>query len=174
MLLSQPHLCHWLPIAVPLNKWIAYPNPPFGYLPAALGPLGLFPLFFVFYDALSGFVCPPSHIMLPSRSKRKFPQLASNDIKYCSVFYEGMHDDSRTNLAIAQTAAREGADIANYCQVIKLLHEGDKVVGALVRDRVGGKEFEVFSKSVLFCGGPFTDELRQMEDGEFVDCRRFL
>jgi glycerol-3-phosphate dehydrogenase len=112
--------------------------------------------------------------MTPSRARRKFPQLANNIIKYCSVFYEGIHDDARTNLAIAMTAAREGAIIANYCEAIRFLHARDdpssnfsqpnRVVGAVVRDRVTDTDFVVRAKSVLFCGGPFTDELRQLED----------
>ena len=36
-----------MPIAVPLKSWLLWP-PPFGYYPAALGPLGLFPVFFKF------------------------------------------------------------------------------------------------------------------------------
>ena len=36
-----------VPIAVPLKSWLLWP-PPFGYYPAALGPLGLFPVFFKF------------------------------------------------------------------------------------------------------------------------------
>ena len=42
------------------------------------------------YDSLSGFSCPPSHIMTSARAKRKFPQLslADGSIKYCCVFYE--------------------------------------------------------------------------------------
>lgn len=47
MLENQPHLTHWVPIAVPLKNWLIWP-PPFNYPPAALGPLGLFPLFFKF------------------------------------------------------------------------------------------------------------------------------
>ncbi len=47
MLQNQPHLAHWVPIAVPLTKWLLWP-PPFGFTPAAVGPLGLFPLFFKF------------------------------------------------------------------------------------------------------------------------------
>ena len=47
LLQTQPHLTWWVPIAVPLKKWFIWP-PPFGYYPAAVGPLGLFPLFFKF------------------------------------------------------------------------------------------------------------------------------
>ena len=47
MLNKQVHLTNWLPIAVPLTNWVLWP-PPFGFYPACLGPLGLFPLFFKF------------------------------------------------------------------------------------------------------------------------------
>ena len=47
LLEKQPHLTKWMPIAVPLDRWVLWP-PPFGFIPAALGPLGLFPLFFKF------------------------------------------------------------------------------------------------------------------------------
>lgn len=130
------------------------------------------------YDGLSGFSCPPSHIMTPSRARRKFPQLANQDIKYCPIFYEGQHDDARTNLAIAQTASKEGATIVNYCEVTNLNRgiEADgkkmttgKVTGATVKDTLTGKSFEVKAKTILFCGGPFTDELRKLEDPESPD-----
>lgn len=45
LLLTQNHLAYWLPIAVPLSSWIQWP-PPFGFPPAAIGPLGLYSLFF--------------------------------------------------------------------------------------------------------------------------------
>ena len=122
--------------------------------------------------------------MTPSRARRKFPQLANSDIKYCPIFYEGQHDDARTNLAIAQTAAKEGASIANYCEVTQLLRESDlnfkkatdgksatggKVVGAIIKDTLTGKTFKVKAKTILFCGGPFTDELRKLEDPKSPD-----
>jgi glycerol-3-phosphate dehydrogenase len=108
--------------------------------------------------------------MSPERAKRKFPQLANNDIKYCSVFYEGMHDDARTNLAIAQTAALDGADMANYCEAVGFLYntnatnEADqqKIVGVIVRDTISGETMEIRAKSVLLCGGPFTDNIRKL------------
>ncbi len=60
--------------------------------------------------------------MTPSRARRKFPQLATSSIIYCPVFYEGVHDDAHTNLAIALTAAREGAHMLNYAAVMELLN----------------------------------------------------
>lgn len=162
---TQPHLTNWLPIAVPLTKWVQWP-PPFGFPPAALGAFGLFPLFFKFYDSLTGFTCPPSHIMTPSRAKRKFPQLANNKIKYSPIFYEGQHDDARTNLAIAQTAVEEGAIVINYCQLQNLIYADNsgKVVGGVVRDLKTNTNIEIRSNSILFAGGPFTDSLRKIED----------
>ena len=103
--------------------------------------------------------------MTHARASRKYPQLADH-IKYCSIFYEGQHDDSRTNLAIALTAAQRGAAISNYCTVVDLLREKEskKVTGAIVRDELTGEIFSINSKTILFCGGPFTDDLRDMEE----------
>jgi glycerol-3-phosphate dehydrogenase len=164
LVLSQPHLVKWIPIAVPLTSWLLWP-PPFKYPLAAIGPLGLFPAFFKFYDALSGFSCPPSHIMTPSRTSRKFPQMVMDKLKYCSVFYEGQFNDARTNLAIAQTAAREGATMGNYCRVVSLTHSPEgKVNGAIIKDEISGDTFPIKAKGVLLCAGPFTDAVRKMED----------
>lgn len=176
LLTMQPHLTKWLPIAVPMDRWLLWP-PPFGYPPAALGPLGLFFLFFKFYDALCGFQVPPSHVMSRSRTRRKFPQL-SDRVNYCVVFYEGQHNDSRTALALALTAVDHGASAANHLEVTGLLYDGDhlqtspgRVVGVRCIDKVAGGDalqgegasFDVRGKTVVLCGGPFTDEIRRLE-----------
>jgi glycerol-3-phosphate dehydrogenase len=167
LLETQPHLAHWVPIAVYHSSWFSWP-PPFGYYPAVIGPMGLYTLFFKFYDFVGSFSSPPSHIMTPRRAKRKFPHLNTKQLKYASVFYEGCHDDARTNLAIAQTASVYGAAIANYVEVTSLIksngYSGSEVKGVRMRDNVSGNEFEVRGKSVLFCGGPFTDELLALEN----------
>lgn len=94
-------------------------------------------------------------------------QLAEH-IKYCSIFYEGQHDDARTNLAIALTAAQRGAAIANYCNVVELSKEpgegNKKITGAIIRDEITGEKFAVRAKTVALCGGPFTDDLRALEE----------
>merc|ERR1719353_2419270 len=167
----NPHITNWVPIAVPLDKWIIWP-PPFEYPLAALGPCtGLFVFFFKFYDALSGWTAPSSFVLSSKAASNEFPQMNAVDMKYVSVFYEGAHNDSRTNVAIALTAANHGACMVNYAKVHKINFDGNGVAcGAEVADEssTGAKPFTVKAKKVVYCGGPFTDGLRQLSEGKDV------
>mmetsp|Transcript_17911 Transcript_17911/g.44271 ORF Transcript_17911/g.44271 Transcript_17911/m.44271 type:complete len:769 (-) Transcript_17911:1995-4301(-) len=162
MLENNPHLTNWVPIAIPFTSWVSWPAP-FGHPIFSTAPM-VMPLVMKFYDGMSGFTCPPSHIMGRNRAARKFPQLDQN-AKYFSIFYEGQHNDSRTNTYIALTAAEEGATVANYVEMIDLLKDKDgKAIGIECRDNLSGKTFKVYAKAIVFAGGPFTDSLRKMED----------
>lgn len=164
MLDKQRHLTNWIPIVCPFTEWHIWP-PPFGHWLFSFFPI-LAPAVFKFYDGLSQFTCPPSFIMSSKESRTKFPQLNDKDIKYCAVFYEGQHNDARTNLAIALSAAEKGADIANYVEMTEgIFAEDGKVVGVKATDRVTGNTLEIYAKHIIFAGGPFTDALRQKEDG---------
>jgi len=51
----------------------------------------------------------------------------------------GQHDDARMCLALAVTAAKLGAAVANYTEVTELIKTSDSIVaGAKVKDRVTG------------------------------------
>jgi glycerol-3-phosphate dehydrogenase len=166
MIETQQHLCHWIPIAVPFTSWHVSPAPMghwlFGFFPV------LAPIVFKMYDALSMFSCPPSYIMTPKRAKHQFPTMACDNLKYCAVFYEAQHNDSRTNLSIAMSAAEKGAHIANYVEITNLIQDDatGTVTGAQAVDRMTGTTFQIRAKKVILAGGPFTDDLRQMEAGE--------
>jgi glycerol-3-phosphate dehydrogenase len=166
MIETQQHLCHWIPIAVPFTSWHVSPAPMghwlFGFFPV------LAPIVFKMYDALSMFSCPPSYIMTPKRAKQQFPTMACDNLKYCAVFYEAQHNDSRTNLSIAMSAAEKGAHIANYVEITNLIQDDatGTVTGAQAVDRMTGTTFQIRAKKVILAGGPFTDDLRQMEAGE--------
>lgn len=164
MVTKNRHLCEWLPIVVPFNTWYATP-PPLGYSLYSFFPV-LAPVTFLFYDSLSGFSCPSSYILGKKRAKEVFPTLDAETLKYCAVFYEAEHNDSRTNLAIALTAAQKGAAVANYVEMVDLIKEDGKVVGAVVSDKMTGKTFSIRAKKVIFAGGPFTDELRRKESDD--------
>jgi glycerol-3-phosphate dehydrogenase len=54
------------------------------------------------------------------------------------IYYDGQMNDSRMNVSIAITASMKGAAIANHVEVLELLREGEKIVGAKVRDTITG------------------------------------
>ena len=100
------------------------------------------------------------------RTSRKFPQLNLNQLKYCCVFYEGQHDDARTNIALAKTAEEMGAVMMNYCSVTQFLRgsggETSPINGAIICDQITQESFEVRAKSVLICCGAYTNEIVKM------------
>jgi len=82
LLETQPHLTNWVPIAVPIQKWFVWP-PPLGHPLFSLVGITL-PFVMKFYDSLSNFSCPGSHIISKKRASRLFPQL-TREIKYVDV-----------------------------------------------------------------------------------------
>ncbi|ELR22155.1 Glycerol phosphate dehydrogenase 2, mitochondrial, putative [Acanthamoeba castellanii str. Neff] len=118
-------------------------------------------------------------IMLPIykwwQALEKFPMLRSDSLVGAMVYYDGAHNDSRTNIALALTAATYGATVANHVEVVSLIRakvtdesgkEKEVVSGAVVRDTLSGKTWEVKAKGVINATGPFTDAVRKMDEGD--------
>lgn len=76
------------------------------------------------------------------------------------------------NLAIALTAARYGATIANHVSVRALLKSACQsskkmnVSGVAVKDEITGNEWNVSAKCVINATGPFIDFVRKMDNPE--------
>jgi glycerol-3-phosphate dehydrogenase len=93
--------------------------------------------------------------------------MAHRSLKYCAVFYEAQHNDSRTNIAISMSAAEHGAHIANYVEMINVIkNEKGKVVGVKAVDRMTNETFDIRANKVVLAGGPFTDSMRSMEQND--------
>jgi glycerol-3-phosphate dehydrogenase len=145
-----PHLSHPLPIMLPVYKWWQVPYFWFGIK---------------MYDFVSGKkLVKSSFYVSKARALEEFPMLQGNKLCGAIVYYDGQHNDARMNLAIALTAAREGARVANHVEVLHLIKEKDIIKGAHVRDVLTGKEWNIFAKVIVNATGPFTDSIRQMDD----------
>ncbi|PFH37698.1 FAD-dependent glycerol-3-phosphate dehydrogenase [Besnoitia besnoiti] len=130
------------------------------------------------YGLLSKLVCcfqtgvPPSSYFPAATSRFSFPLLPEDGLKGALLYFDGQMNDSRMNLQIALTSTLEGyvdgmkgAAVANHIQVVALLKDEEgKLTGARVRDSETGSEFDIHSKTVVNCTGPFSDEVRQMAD----------
>jgi glycerol-3-phosphate dehydrogenase len=157
LLQIAPHLAHPLPIMLPIYKWWQLP-----YYYAGIKC----------YDLVAGTQrLKASYVLSKSKALELFPMLKSDRLVGALVYYDGQHDDARMCLAIALTAARLGASIANHTEVLELTKgldsEGKQVVtGARLRDRFTCKEFTVRAKCVVNATGPYTDFVRQLDDSK--------
>jgi glycerol-3-phosphate dehydrogenase len=95
------------------------------------------------------------------------PSLARDRVAGAYVYYDAQADDARLTLAIARTAAAEGAAIANYTPVRALLKDGDRVVGARVATSSDGdgEELEVRARVVVNAAGVWADDVRALDEG---------
>ncbi|XP_028155758.1 glycerol-3-phosphate dehydrogenase, mitochondrial-like isoform X3 [Ostrinia furnacalis] len=150
MLEVAPHLTRPLPILLPVYKWWQVPYYWFGIK---------------MYDLVAGDRnVKNSYYLSKKNTLELFPMLKSDNLCGGIVYYDGQQDDARMNLAIALTAARHGATIANHVSVTKLYKTGGKLSGARVRDEMTGKEWDVKAKCIINATGPFTDSIRKMDD----------
>ncbi|XP_037074718.1 LOW QUALITY PROTEIN: glycerol-3-phosphate dehydrogenase, mitochondrial-like, partial [Pollicipes pollicipes] len=152
-----PHLSYPLPIMLPVYKWWQLP-----YFYAGIK----------MYDLVAGSKClKSSYVLSKRRALELFPMLKKDALVGAIVYYDGQHNDARMNVAIAITATRLGASVANHCRAVELLKgptgedgAAPRVVGAVCEDALTGERFAVRARCVINATGPFTDSLRQMDD----------
>lgn len=156
LLAIAPHLSAPLPIMLPVYRWWQLP-----YFWAGIK----------MYDLVSGRqLLRSSYVVGKKKALELFPMLKKEKLCGAIIYYDGQHNDARMNLAIALTAVRHGASVANHVEVLSLLkkkegdNEDEEVCGAHVRDVITGEEFDVRAKCVVNATGPFTDAVRQMDN----------
>ena len=95
--------------------------------------------------------------------KRLLPALAGRDPTAAYLFYDCQTDDARLVLTVLGEAERYGAVMANRCEVIELLDENGRAVGARCLDRVSGRELAVRAANVVNATGVWADTIRSEE-----------
>ena len=91
--------------------------------------------------------------------------LKSPELVGAVVYYDGMHNDARMNLALILTAIKHGAVVTNYTEVTSLQKDtAGKLVGAVVKHTLTGADFPVCAKSTTNATGPITDALLTLDD----------
>ncbi|KAM3443823.1 hypothetical protein MY4824_000271 [Beauveria thailandica] len=155
-----PHLSHSLPILLPLERWWQAPYMWIGTKT---------------YDMLAGDQgLESSYYMSRAKALAKLPMLNPDKLVGALVYYDGQHNDSRMNVALAMTASLHGATVLNHVEVTGLQKDADgKIRGVTARDVMAqvdpdagldGKEFAVRAKGVINATGPFADAVERMDD----------
>ena len=119
------------------------------------------------YDFVAGIRnVKPSYFLSKKYALELFPMLKSDSLKGAIVYYDGQHNDARMNVAIALTAARYGATVANHVAVVNLSKDPEtgRVNGARLKDTLTNEEWDIKAKSIINATGPFTDSIRTMAE----------
>ncbi|WP_309680400.1 glycerol-3-phosphate dehydrogenase/oxidase [Polaromonas sp.] len=157
LLANAPHLAQPLPFVMPSYKF--WEAPFYG--------VGL-----KMYDALAGKAgLGATEFLSRKETLACLPTVQSQGPNGCLrggvKYWDGQFDDARLALALARSAARQGALLVNYCSATGLIHESGKLVGLHVQDQETGQAFEVRASCVVNAAGVWVDQLR-LQDGQAI------
>lgn len=116
------------------------------------------------YDAMGLFQNVQPHRWLdPGEAHLREPILDTEGLVGAARFYDARVDDARLTLLVAKAAHAAGAIVANYVQAVDLMKAQEKVRGAIIRDQLGGREFEVRARVVINAAGVWVDDVRRQD-----------
>ena len=148
-----PHLVRPVPFLYPLTRrWWERPYVGIGML---------------MYDTLGltsghGNGVPMHKHMFRRGTLRAAPSLKDDAMIGAIRYYDAQVDDARMVTSIVRTAAFHGAHAVNRLRVESFLREGERVVGAQVRDLETGDAFDIRARQVINATGVWTDETQGM------------
>ncbi|HEV7685545.1 MAG TPA: FAD-dependent oxidoreductase, partial [Acidimicrobiia bacterium] len=118
------------------------------------------------YDMTGGARIGKLHQRLSRREALELmPDLDGRKLAAGFLYYDARVDDARLTLSVVKTAASVGAVAANRVEATGLLRSGGMVQGAVLTDRLTGREFETRAAVVVNAAGVWADELRALDEG---------
>lgn len=99
----------------------------------------------------------------------KIPNLDTKNTFGGILYYDAQFDDARLAITIAKSSSLLGGIPLNYCKVISLNKDDNKISSVRVKDLVNDKEFNVKAKVIINACGPFVDSVCKMDNEESED-----
>ncbi|WP_101843075.1 glycerol-3-phosphate dehydrogenase/oxidase [Halobacillus sp. Marseille-P3879] len=117
------------------------------------------------YDYLAGVKKKERRTMLNAKETiDREPLVKKEGLKGAGIYVEYKTDDARLTLEVMKKAVEHGAASLNYAKVKDFLYNNTgKIIGAVVEDTVSGETYKVNAKRVVNAGGPWVDELREID-----------
>lgn len=167
LLQNAPFLVKPLEFVLPIYEGDLHPvGMPFT-TPGGLGLSFLLNMGLSLYDMMSGGRSVKWHRHLSREDVLKLaPALVQTGLKEGFTYYDAQTNDARLTLSVISTAGRYGATIANYSEVISFVEEGNKVRGAVIRDRLSGQEVTVRARHIVNATGVFAEQLEELTGTE--------
>jgi len=147
---NAPHLVSNLRFVVPNYDW--WEGPFYG--------IGL-----KLYDMLAGkHGFGRSKMLSTEETQERIPTIETDGLLGGVIYHDGQFDDARLAINMAQTAAEQGAAVINYMEVTELLKSDRMTTGVVATDVETDEKYQIPAKVVVNATGPFTDNVRKMDD----------
>jgi glycerol-3-phosphate dehydrogenase len=163
LLHNAPFLVQPLAFVLPIYSGARHPvGIPFT-TPGGIGLSAILDAGLTLYDLMAGRYRVHRHRRL-SRGEvlQHVPDLVADGLKGGFIYYDAQTNDARLTLALLRTAARRGAVITNYSEVIGLDLEAGRISGARLRDTLGGAEISVRTRHVVNAAGIFAERIEAL------------
>ncbi|MCS6848650.1 MAG: glycerol-3-phosphate dehydrogenase/oxidase [Anaerolineae bacterium] len=180
---NAPHLVRPLGFVLPLyaenKRPLGTPIVP----PGGVGMSLLLRAGLMLYDVMSGRLAIEGHKHIGAqRTLELAPALKAEGLKDGFIYYDGQTDDTRLTLTVLRTAAKRGALLANYAEVIgfsmdripgfskkpgvslsgEARSDRSTISAARVRDVLTGEEFVIPARAIINAAGAFAGRVEAM------------
>jgi len=160
---NAPHLVRPLGFVLPLyaenKRPLGTPIVP----PAGIGMSALLRAGLTLYDLMAGKLAVQRHRRIsPHKALELAPALKAEGLRDAFIYYDGQTDDTRLTLTVLRTAAKHGAWIANYAEVIGFDLDRHLIRAARVRDVWCGEELTIPARAVINATGAFASRIEGM------------
>jgi glycerol-3-phosphate dehydrogenase len=141
-----PHLCYEERFHMPIYKESKY-------------PLWTYALGLSLYDFLSMYQNSPHKIYNRSELLAEIPMLKSDGLSGAGVYYDAIVDDTKMGLeCIYDGLLEQQTEAISYVRLIRF-EKRNELYHCVLLDRLNNQEFHVTVNHLVFCTGPFTDQL---------------
>ncbi len=149
MLRNAPHLVHPLSFVVPVYDLVGLP-----YYGVGLK----------IYERLSGKLSlGRSEMLSKGETLERLPTITQAGLKGGVLYQDGQFDDARYAIALMRTIFDIGGLALNHAGVVRLLQQGGRISGVVMRDAESGSDVEVLARVVVNATGVFAEEILAME-----------
>ncbi len=106
---------------------------------------------------------PRSRVISRKECLQLFPGVNEDGLTGGVIYYDcQMYDSERLIVSISRSAARAGADMANYVEVTGLLRDGARLNGVTARDVITEDTLDIRARMVVNTSGPWTNQLLRL------------
>lgn len=117
---------------------------------------------------------PGGRLVSASEVQHLVPGVETKNLTGGAQWYDCQtYNTERLLLSILHSAAKAGAEAANYVEAVGFIKEKDRITGVRAKDALTGGELEIRAKITINNSGPWVDRVLNLVNGSYPK-RKFL